>query len=225
MSQSSSTDSLSGLDALSDVVRRRLYRFVAGHEEPVSRSDAAAAVGITRSLAAYHLDRLVDAGLLTFSYARSEGRSGPGAGRPAKRYSRASDEISFTMPPRSYGLLAGLLAQAVETDPTGSAQSALYASAEEEGRKAAAEAPDAIAGLTSRGYQPEVNEDGDIVMTNCPFHQIARQKPELVCTLNHALLRGYLDARGDDPARAELSPCPGRCCVVIRGTAENQPAP
>jgi predicted ArsR family transcriptional regulator len=213
-------DSLSGLGAFADPVRRQLYEYVVSRQEPVTRADAAASVGISRSLAAYHLDHLVEAGLLTFRYARDAGRGGPGAGRPAKRYTRAA-EVSITIPARRYGLLASLLAEAVAADA--SARLPLYEAAAEEGRRAAAEAPDTIAALAARGYEPAVSDDGDIVMNNCPFYQVAQQQPELVCTLNHHLLRGYLDGKGDDPDQAELSPCEGRCCVVIHPSSHEEP--
>lgn len=215
MNSEPSADALSGLGAFSDPVRRQLYEYVVSRPEPVSRADAAAVAGISRSLAAYHLDQLVEAGLLTFSYARDPGRGGPGAGRPAKRYARAVEEVSITIPERRYGLLASLLANAVGADGTGAVRSLLNDAAAEEGRRAGAEMPDTMSALVARGYEPVVSENGDILMINCPFHQIAQQQPELVCGLNHHLLRGYLEAKGEDADRAELSPCPGRCCVVI----------
>jgi len=214
MNSEPSADTLSGLGAFSDPIRRQLYEYVANRPEPVTRAEYAEHVGISRSLAAYHLDHLVEAGLLTFSYARDAGRGGPGAGRPAKRYARGDDEVSITIPARSYGLLASLLANAIGPDAPGSVLTPLYEAAEDEGRKAASEESETMTALVARGYEP-VERDGDIVMMNCPFHQIARQQPELVCGLNHHLLRGYLDGKDEDPDRAELSPCPGRCCVVI----------
>lgn len=88
------------LSALADPVRRGLYEFVAAQDEPVRR-DAAAAVDISRTLAAYHLDRLVEAGLRSTSYGRPAGQGGPGAGRPAKLYRAARDEVSVSLPPRA----------------------------------------------------------------------------------------------------------------------------
>ncbi|MDQ3641298.1 MAG: helix-turn-helix domain-containing protein, partial [Actinomycetota bacterium] len=79
---------LAALAALGDPLRRRLYRFVGGQDHPVGRDEAAAGVGISRSTAAFHLDRLVDDGLLDAEFRRLTGRRGPGAGRPAKLYRR-----------------------------------------------------------------------------------------------------------------------------------------
>lgn len=218
------TDLLSSLGAFSDPVRRQLYDYVVSRQEPVTRAEAATATGISRSLAAYHLDQLADAGFLTFRYARSEGQGGPGAGRPAKRYARAEEEVSISMPPRSYGLLASILAEAMKADESGAVRIQLNRLAAEEGRKAATQTSDQMEELVALGYEPSVTEEGDIVMNNCPFHHIQQQEPELVCTLNHHLLRGYLDARREDPDRAILSPCEGRCCVIIHPPEKKEAA-
>src|SRR5918996_3403467 len=116
---------LTGLAGLGDPLRRALYRYVVGHGEPASREDAAAAVGISRPLAAYHLDKLVDDGLLEARYQRRGARRGPGAGRPAKHYVRADRQIELSLPARDYAALAELLAGAVEADPSGAAKAAL----------------------------------------------------------------------------------------------------
>lgn len=105
---------LASLSSLDDRVRGRLYEFVSGRAEPVGRDEAAAAVGIGRALAVYHLDKLVESGLLTVTYQRLGGRSGPGAGRPAKLYATSDREFAVSVPPRDYELAAQLLARAVE---------------------------------------------------------------------------------------------------------------
>src|SRR5215211_8823397 len=116
---------LTGLAGLGDPIRRALYRYVADRRVPVSRDDAAQAAGISRPLAAYHLDKLVDDGLLEPHYQRRSGRRGPGAGRPAKHYVRADRRLELSLPARDYAALAELLAAAVEADRTGAAEAAL----------------------------------------------------------------------------------------------------
>src|SRR3954454_17415401 len=88
---------LNGLSHLDDTLRRQLYEYVIESDGPVSREPAAAAASIGRALAVYHLDKLAEAGLLTVSYQRPAGRGGPGAGRPAKLYTRAVRELPVSV--------------------------------------------------------------------------------------------------------------------------------
>src|SRR5438105_14446775 len=83
---------------LDEPARRRLYDFVSGRNAPVGRDEAAAATGMSRGLAAFHLDRLAEAGLLDVEFRRLTGRTGPGAGRPAKLYARAGRRVSVNLP-------------------------------------------------------------------------------------------------------------------------------
>jgi predicted ArsR family transcriptional regulator len=125
MSLSSGGPDLASLSTLDDPVRRCLYEVVTRQDGPVGRDEAASAAGIGRALAVYHLDKLVQSGLLTASYQRPPGRSGPGAGRPAKLYARSDREFAVTVPPREYELAARLLVQVVESDPSGRSRAAL----------------------------------------------------------------------------------------------------
>ncbi|HET9876758.1 MAG TPA: helix-turn-helix domain-containing protein [Mycobacterium sp.] len=205
---------LAGLSSLDDPVRRRLYRHVASCDDPVARDDAAAAVGISRTLAAYHLDKLADAGILSVSYARPAGRTGPGAGRPAKRYTRTRQELSVSVPPRNYALLADLLVAAMADDGAGTVRSAVTAAARRAGQASAAQ-HGVLGALSECGFEPALTPDGHIELRNCPFDRLARQHTELVCDLNLQLIQGMLEAAGDSPQRAVLAPCDGRCCVVV----------
>jgi DNA-binding transcriptional ArsR family regulator len=76
----------------------------------MGRDEAAAAVGVSRALAAYHLDKLAEAGLLDTRFQRRTGRAGPGAGRPAKFYLRSRSPVEVALPARNYQLIAELLA-------------------------------------------------------------------------------------------------------------------
>ena len=222
---------LTGLAGLGDPIRRGLYRYVAERGVPVSRDDAAHAVGISRPLAAYHLDKLVDDGLLEARYQHRGVRRGPGAGRPAKHYIRADRQIELSLPARDYAGLAELLAYAVEADSSGAAKAALNRAAATLGADLGAEAashtapdgdPDQVLAavrqaLAARGYEPYEDADGTIRLRNCPFDRIAAQHRQLVCGANHAMLQaltGQID--GDPPTvRAVLDPQPGRCCVTL----------
>jgi predicted ArsR family transcriptional regulator len=224
-----------GIDTVSllaEPVRRALYRFVADAPAEVGRDEAAAAVGVSRSLAAFHLDKLVGAGLLATSYRRISGRSGPGAGRPAKLYRRAEGEHAVSLPPRAYAAAAHLLAEVADEaglEPQlqaaarrAGAGAAAAATARARARAPAARADGADPGgteivevLAERGYQPR-REGAAIRLRNCPFHTLAREFPPLVCGMNLALLEGLLagGAAGRD-WEARMDPRPGECCVAL----------
>jgi predicted ArsR family transcriptional regulator len=212
-------DPVSALSALADATRRRVYEHVSSQTGGVSREEAAAATGIARTLAAYHLDRLAAEGLLTVTYERRSGRTGPGAGRPAKLYARAEREVAVSVPPRDYHLAARLLAEAAAADTDGQMRRALSQAAEDLGREVAREAGPAAELrplLRERGYEPYT--DGDTVrLRNCPFHAVAQRHPEVVCEMNLALLRGVVAGRPG--LSATLEPGPGRCCVALRTAA------
>jgi predicted ArsR family transcriptional regulator len=206
------------LATLEDPLRRRLYDLVARSSEPVGREQAAAVAGIGRTLAAYHLDKLVEQGLLTASYRRPEGRAGPGAGRPAKLYARAEREVAVSVPPREYELAAGLLADAAEEDETGAARERLHEVAERAGRLAGAALPRSRsieAALRERGYEPFRDEGGVLRARNCPFHNLAAEHRDLVCGMNVAFVKGLLEGLDTTGPEVRLDPHPGRCCVTV----------
>jgi predicted ArsR family transcriptional regulator len=207
--------------SLGDERRRRLYDHVVAQRRPVGRDEAAEAVGIGRPLAAYHLDKLAEAGLLDVVFARPPGRSGPGAGRPAKQYIRAERALAAQAPARDYAFVAQLLADTVGRAGPGFVEAAREV-AREQGRKLGttlASRDDLEAELAARGYEPERDPDGALRLGNCPFHAVAATHPELVCGLNQAFLEGLLERVRDDDQLAELDPCAGRCCVTIRKRA------
>jgi predicted ArsR family transcriptional regulator len=213
---------------LEDPVRRRLYDYVSARGDEVSRSEAARAAGIGRTLAAFHLDRLAEAGLVEVTFARPPGRSGPGAGRPAKLYRRTAAEHQVSVPPRDYRAAAELLAEVV--DLTG-AEPELQRSARNRGaasgRAARSQAPglpgdDLVTGaLTAQGYQP-YRDGADVRLRNCPFHVLASNHPPLICGMNLALLEGLLEGAAAPNLSARLDPRPGECCVVLAASKNNE---
>jgi len=213
---------------LDDPVRHRLYDYVTAQDHGVSRSEAAEAVGIQRTLAAFHLDRLVETGLLDVTFRRPAGRAGPGAGRPAKLYRRGAAEHQISVPPRDYRGAAELLAEVV--DVTG-AEPELQRSARSRGaaagRAARRQAPHAPAGdlvtgaLSAQGYQP-YQEGDEVRLRNCPFHVLASRYPPLICGMNLALLEGLLEGAAVTSLEARLDPRPGECCVTLRGCRDSK---
>jgi predicted ArsR family transcriptional regulator len=218
-------DPLEPVDALStlgDVTRRGAYEYVCAQGRPVGRDEVAGALGIGRTLAAYHLDRLARAGLLSVAYARRSGRTGPGAGRPAKLYERSDHEVAVSVPPRDYGVAARLLADAAARDEHGATRLALRDAAESLGQELAATAAgasDLDRLLRERGYEPYVDDAGVMRLRNCPFHAVAQSHPEVVCDMNLSLLAATLAGLRAD-LQAVLEPGPGRCCVAIKASSD-----
>jgi len=224
---------LGALALLGEPVRRALYDWVVSAGRAVSRDEAAAGAGIARALAAFHLDRLVDEGLLTPEYRRLTGRTGPGAGRPAKLYARAQKEVSVSLPDRHYEVAARLFADAIEQLAGDTTPDPLRASARGLGREVGDAARkqagpragkrkrrEALVGvLRDRGYEPAQGDDGGIRLRNCPFHALVDEHRPLVCGMNFALAEGLVEGLGD----ADLYPCldsqPGFCCVAFRSEA------
>ncbi|WP_225802022.1 metalloregulator ArsR/SmtB family transcription factor [Streptomyces sp. NK15101] len=220
-------EDIDAIAVLQDPVRRRLYEYVVAQGREVGRNEAAEATGVARTLAAHHLDRLTGAGLLESGSRRLSGRSGPGAGRPAKVYVRARGERTVSLPARDYRTAAELLAEAAEQ---AGLDAGLCAAARRRGEALRGSAgpcgslEEAVETLAARGYEPyrEDTEGAatDVVrMRNCPFHSVAESFPPLVCGMNLALLEGLLGAGG--PVGARMDARPGECCVVVEASKNN----
>jgi len=211
------TDRWSAVIALADSSRRALYEYVRRADHPVSRDEAGQAVGISRGLAAFHLDKLVDAGLLR---ARHEAPTDQprGRGRAPKVYEAASAGLTVTIPERRYELIAEILTDAVATEPT-DVEHAAQRLARQRGREIGARLPEEGSDLTSAldqlGFEPQPEADGSVRLHNCPFHVLAVRHTELVCGLNHAFVAGILEGLGDSRVQARLAPRPGACCVEL----------
>lgn len=215
-----STD-VSAVAALDEPTRRRLYDHVVRQPGPVSRDEAAEALGVARPTAAFHLDRLAEESLLDVVYERRSGRTGPGAGRPAKLYKRSSKQVTVSLPERHYELAGRLLAQALEeSEATGEpVRIVLHRKAHELGRQLAGQEQVGVFDLLEgNGFEPRYDGDA-IVLGNCPFHALARDHTRTVCGMNLHLLRGVLEGLDEEGLQACLEPSPGHCCVRL------QPAP
>jgi predicted ArsR family transcriptional regulator len=222
MTDDPQTQPINRLAPLSDPIRRALYAHVAGAAAGVDRDEAAAAVGIGRPLAAFHLDRLAASGLLEVEYHRRSGRSGPGAGRPAKFYRRARVETSVSLPPRHYDEAAEILAEGVERSE--SARTEALAAARRRGHELTEAVPgrdrdSLVQALAARGYEPFETDDGGIALRNCPFDRLASDHRELTCSLNLALLSSAADDFDEAGLRPHAVPPLGTCCVALRPDA------
>ncbi len=218
------------LGVLAEPQRARIYDYLAAANGPRTRQDVADALDVGRTLVAFHVDKLEQAGLIESVAPEAVASGRPG--RPAQWYQVTQPEISASVPPRRYELLAEILVQAAgEHAPPEPLGEAALRVARRRGRDLAAERPHAsepdpggMPGmlrdlLTRLGYEP--SDDGDsVVLTNCPFHRLRVLDTELVCSINAALATGYLEGSGTDgDFTARLRPCPTNCCVVLDRSA------
>jgi predicted ArsR family transcriptional regulator len=208
--------------ALVDRTRRALFDYVRRQNRPVSREEAAEAQGMSRGLAAFHLDKLVEAGLLRARYQAPAGRP-RGRGRTPKVYESAHEGLAITIPERRYQLIAEILADAVDDDPADATTAAqrharwrgldLGARLHERG-----EDGDLLSVLVELGFEPRPGADRQVLLHNCPFHALTARHTALVCGLNHAFLAGLVHAIAAG-VRADLVPRPGACCVTLTRAA------
>lgn len=229
------TSQVDAVAALAEPTRRRLYDHVVRQPVSVSRDEAAAALDLARTTVAFHLDRLVDEGLLGVVYERRTGRTGPGAGRPAKLYQRSEWHVVVSLPERRYDLAGWLLVGALaEADRSGDPPRAVldrraYQLGGELGDRARAVGSQAgrdaaLEVLEEHGFEPRA-EDGGVALANCPFHTLAQEHAELVCGMNLRLLDGLLDGLAPTGLAAHLSPSPARCCVRLDPIPTSEPTP
>lgn len=224
------TQQVAGIAALAEPVRRELYLYVAAQGHPVSRDDASRALDLPRHTVKFHLDRLVEDGLLDVAFKRLSGREGPGAGRPTKLYHRTARELSVTLPERRYALAGDLMAAAISDsvhDGT-PVREALQRAASARGGALGSQVREALGRQPSRtacvdgicsalevlGYEPRPQEQV-VELANCPFHALAEQHRDLVCGMNLDFISALVEEVGDPGLHAELRPEAGRCCVVI----------
>jgi predicted ArsR family transcriptional regulator len=220
---------LAELSTLLEPTRGRLYEYVAREMDPVTRDQAAQAMGITRSKAAFHLDVLVDAGLLRVQFRRLSGRTGRGAGRPSKLYARSRHRFSITVPQQNPELLARLLAPAVQGASQTLTQDAAHRYGESLGAKAKrrlgraagderlARCIDEIA--ESLGFEP-TRSGAETWARNCPFDPLSRDVPQVVCHTALAILGGVIEGVGASRVRPTRRERPPWCCVVLQHLPE-----
>lgn len=217
-------DPIAAVAAIQEPTRRRLYELVIEREAGISRDEAADALGIGRPIVAFHLDRLARVGLVTTAYRRMSGRTGPGAGRPAKIYRRAPTTVAVSLPERRYEVAAELFASALEAgDPAGILEAA--------GARGRALGDDARVGLgpdpsgerrdaalletlRQAGYEPRL-EGGAILLRNCPFDALVSAHRGLTCGMNLAMLEGIRDGVGETTRAPRPVEIPGYCCAAF----------
>jgi predicted ArsR family transcriptional regulator len=223
--------------ALDDDLRRGMYQFIRAERRPVSRDEAAAAVGISRKLAAFHLDKLVDAGVLRAHFGSATGIRR--VGRAPKVYEPVDTDLQISIPPRRLDLLADILLTAVLAPGPASSSAAPSSAALEAatergrdlgeterrsarpGRLGAERALTLVTALLTRhGFEPVRAAPSCVRLHSCPFHPLADRAPDLVCAINQAFVAGVIEGLDPRPSiRAVLDPREGDCCVELRARA------
>ncbi|MGW6781688.1 helix-turn-helix transcriptional regulator [Streptomyces sp. NPDC054987] len=232
---------MEAVSVLGDTVRRRLYGFIRRAHRPVTREEAAAKAGISAKLAAFHLDKLVAAGLLTSRYDHPGGIRR--VGRKPKVYESADTDIRISIPERRPEVLAEILIDAVLDREQGEdAQDAALRTARHRGEVLGSATrtssrpgrlgPERSLTLSESvleeyGFEPDRQAPTEVRLLNCPFQSLAARSPELVCPINHAFLDGFLTGLQASGIDAVLAPHPGRCCVELRaaGSGPSVPGP
>jgi predicted ArsR family transcriptional regulator len=213
-----------------------MYEFIRAARRPVTRDEAAAAVGISRKLAAFHLDKLVDAGALRAGY-QAAGR----VGRTPKVYEPSGTDLRVSIPRRSHDFLAGILLDAVltEGDQENARDAALRVARQRGQDIGAAERQRARPGrlgteraltlasglLEQAGFEPAREAPARVRLRNCPFHPLAGRSPQMVCRINQVFLTGVVDGLGAPTVAAVLDPRAGECCVELRAAGANPGSP
>lgn len=223
-------DAVAAIAGLDDDVRHALYEHVRLTRAPVTREEAAGAVGISRKLAAFHLDKLVELGLLRSGFGTGRARR---VGRAPRVYELAGADFAVRVPERAPEVLAAILVDAVRGERGGeTAEQAALRTAREHGialgtaerervrpgRVGAERATSLSEALLARhGFEPQRTRT-TVRLGNCPFHPLAAAAPGLVCGINHAYISGILAGfEVNERVTAVLAPRAGECCVELRG--------
>jgi predicted ArsR family transcriptional regulator len=216
MSSADRANTAAAMSCLDDPTRRAVYEFIRTRGGALSRTETADALGLPRSTASFHLDKLAADGLATVEFKHLGTRAGPGSGRPAKLYRAVATEISFSIPPRRYDLAAELMAEAIErSSATGAAiDDSLHVVARSAGQVHAREAGGIRELLEDAGYEPH-DDSGGFTLGNCPFHRLAADHAETVCSLNRAFLEGALEGADDDAHEVTAETLGAPCCARI----------
>ncbi|MFJ7265624.1 helix-turn-helix transcriptional regulator [Streptomyces sp. NPDC099050] len=201
--------------ALAVPSRRRLMTLLREADGLLGVADMAAATGLSVATVRHHLAALAEAGLVT-----ATASAGPGRGRPRLRYAAARPDPQEEPADGPFRELARALAEAVGGGPGASREAGL-----DWGRRLAGSGPAAervFAAAARMGFAPRDAPGPDpgtrrVLLDACPYRELARARPEVVCAVHQGVLDGLLEADG---ARVRLLPFigPDLCALDLRST-------
>ncbi|GBD83663.1 helix-turn-helix domain protein [bacterium BMS3Abin02] len=198
---------------LGDPTRRSIYLRVRSSPEPLTATLVANEFGIHPNVARHHLDRLTEEGYLEVTRRRPTGKTGPGAGRPAKCYAATLKEIDLQFPTRRYDLLIDLLVRIVLHLAPGDGLQIALEIGRDFGRELAsgitttgdgdlAASLETVASLMQKeGFEIIADPAGEKLLTeHCPFSAGKFEHPEVLCSLDRGIMTGIFEIV--DPQRA-----------------------
>lgn len=216
---------MDALDAIGDPELREALAFARSQARPVSADELGTARGVHRNVARSRLERLVSAGLLHATYERRTGRTGPGAGRPAKVYAVVPELTALEFPVRRYESLLGLLVDALPGARRGERLRAVGFAFGEELAQAAGLRPtrSVRAGfermceaVRTLGYQTsleEVSDRGAVIATpTCPLRPLVRARPD-AAEIDRGMWQG-LAAHALEGVTVDRVQCETRDCLL-----------
>ena len=215
--------------SLGDPTRRGIDVSVRESAEPSTATQIAELFDIHPNVARHHLDRLASDGYLRVTRQRPPGKTGPGAGRPAKCYEATAKEIAIQFPPRRHELLSELLLRVVERVAPEDGPQIAEEIGLEYGRELAAQvgmpeeagfesAVTAVArAMLGVGFEMQaLPDDRRLLTSHCPFGSTAAAHPELVCKLDQGIVRGLMERLHPHGLPVVVTPHddPGQHCVT-----------
>lgn len=203
---------------LGDNTRYAIYLELARANRPLTTAEIADTIDLHPNTVRPHLDRMRDTGLVEVEVGgRGE------IGRPQHRYSLAADAPSLGLEPPVMPVLARMVLAMAERLGAGSDDARAVGDGEGAVRaERFSAAPSTLEAIVSEldmlGFDPVVSPDADdpdaavIAFANCPFGDLAVAHPDLVCSLHHGLIAGFVRRMGDAEVRsfctvADRTPC------------------
>ncbi|HEY5651427.1 MAG TPA: helix-turn-helix domain-containing protein [Acidimicrobiia bacterium] len=216
--------------ALGDPTRRAVYIAIRESPEPMNAADIAALFDIHPNVARHHLDKLAGDGYLDVAHRRPNGRSGPGAGRPAKYYTVSAKQIDVHFPTHRHDVLSDMLVRIIDRIAPDNIKEVAEEVGAEVGRELAGEigSPDdtgyegavraVVRAMTGIGFGVSSDVAGQrLLMSHCPFGETAAAHPDVVCSLDRGMVAGLMGSleHACDPVIHPAADSPDDCITEV----------